>query len=160
MREDLLKAMQMLGIEGDPHEAIASKFARIFSDRMTQKRELLERVRSGGDLSDLLVPEVDEQVDVPIVSRGEGTPLSHVRATDATRRNSRKRRTLDLPRSRFSSRSSAARASVRICACAAKPAAAEAREATLAVVPTPSRARRSTSARSSRSRRRRSTNTS
>ena len=79
MREDLLRAMQTLGLEGDPHEAIASKFARIFSDRMMQKRELLGRVRTGGDLSDLLAPEVDEQVDVPIVSQGEGTPLSDVR---------------------------------------------------------------------------------
>src|SRR5690606_9982921 len=28
MREDLLKAMQEIGLDGDPHEAIASKFAR------------------------------------------------------------------------------------------------------------------------------------
>ncbi len=79
MREDLLKAMQKIGLDGDPHEAIASKFARIFSDRMVQKRELLERVRRGGDLSELLAPEVDEQVDVPIVNLAESTPLSNVR---------------------------------------------------------------------------------
>ena len=79
MREDLVKAMQTIGDGSDPHEAIASKFARIFSDRMVQKRELLERVRRGGDLTDLLQPEVDEQVDVPIVSHIEGTPLSKVR---------------------------------------------------------------------------------
>ena len=79
MREDLITAMQTIGDGSDPHEAIASKFARIFSDRMVQKRELLERVRRGGDLTDLLQPEVDEQVDVPIVSHIEGTPLSKVR---------------------------------------------------------------------------------
>jgi serine/threonine-protein kinase len=79
MREDLLAAMVVMGRETDPHEAIASKFARIFSDRMTQKRELLERVRGGGDLSDLLVPEVDPQVDVPVVSGNDATPLSDVR---------------------------------------------------------------------------------
>ncbi len=79
MREDLLRAMETLGVEGDPHEAIASKFARIFSDRMTQKRELIDRVRRGDDLTALLAPEVDEQVEVPIVSQGDGTPLSDVR---------------------------------------------------------------------------------
>ena len=79
MRDDLLKAIQVLGGESDPHEAIASKFARLFSDRMAQKRELLERVRRGGDLTDLLQPEVDEQIEVPIVSHVEATPLSNVR---------------------------------------------------------------------------------
>jgi eukaryotic-like serine/threonine-protein kinase len=79
MREDLLNAMQELGLEGDPHEAIASKFARVFSDRMAQKRELLDRVRAGGDLSELLTPEVDEGVDVPIVSNLTSTPPSAAR---------------------------------------------------------------------------------
>jgi serine/threonine-protein kinase len=79
MREDLLKAMHTISHDGDPHEAIASKFARIFSDRMTQKRELLERVRRGGDLSELLVPEVDGEVDVPIINPNDATPLSDMR---------------------------------------------------------------------------------
>ena len=96
MREDLLRAMQTLGLDGDPHEAIASKFARIFSDRMTQKRELLERVRRGGDLTDLLAPEVDEQVDVPIVAHRDATPLPNARAPNdlpvaARRKQPRKR---------------------------------------------------------------------
>jgi eukaryotic-like serine/threonine-protein kinase len=89
MREDLLKAMETLGSDGDPHEAIASKFARIFSDRMMQKRELLERVRSGADLSDLLAPEVDAQVDVPIVNQYDATPLSNVRKTVRVARRKR-----------------------------------------------------------------------
>jgi len=79
MREDLLKAMQQIGLDGDPHEAIASKLARLFSDRMLQKRTLMDRVSGGGDLTDLLVPEVDEQIEVPLVSHIEATPLSKVR---------------------------------------------------------------------------------
>ncbi|HTL38538.1 MAG TPA: protein kinase, partial [Kofleriaceae bacterium] len=79
MRDDLLQAMQQIGLDGDPHEAIASKLARLFADRMVQKRELMERVRGGGDLTELLVPEVDEQVEVPLVSQVEATPLSRVR---------------------------------------------------------------------------------
>jgi serine/threonine-protein kinase len=79
MRDDLLRAMQQIGLDGDPHEAIASKFARLFSDRMVQKRELMDRVRGGGDLSDLLTPEVDEGVDVPNVSNATATPLSNLR---------------------------------------------------------------------------------
>jgi serine/threonine-protein kinase len=84
MRDDLLKAMQQIGLDGDPHEAIASKLARLFADRMAQKRLLMDRVRGGGDLTELLVPEVDEQVEVPQVSAVEATPLSRVRgATSA-----------------------------------------------------------------------------
>jgi hypothetical protein len=84
--------MQELGLEGDPHEAIASKFARIFSDRMMQKRELLERVRRGEDLSELLAPEVDAQVEVPVVSGGDATPLSKVRKpTERSGKSARKR---------------------------------------------------------------------
>jgi serine/threonine-protein kinase len=79
MRDDLLRAMQQLGLDGDPHEAIASKFARLFSDRMVQKRELMDRVHGGGDLSELLTPEVDEGVDVPMVSNMTSTPLSLAR---------------------------------------------------------------------------------
>jgi serine/threonine-protein kinase len=89
MRDDLLRAMQELGLEGDPHEAIASKLARLFADRMAQKRELLDRVRGGGDLSDLLVPEVDEQVDVPLVGKAETSSLSRVRR--AVAKGSKKR---------------------------------------------------------------------
>jgi serine/threonine-protein kinase len=95
MREDLLRAMQELGVEGagtrfeESHEAIASKLARLFADRMAQKRELLDRVRAGGDLTDLLVPEVDEQVDVPLVGKAETSSLSRVRRAVA---NSSKKR--------------------------------------------------------------------
>ncbi len=94
MREDLLKALPLLDPDGDPHEAIASKFARIFSDRMVQKRELLERVRRGDDLTELLVPEVDPQVDVPVVSAaGDGTPLSNVRrASEGSSKSKSKRK--------------------------------------------------------------------
>jgi eukaryotic-like serine/threonine-protein kinase len=75
MREDLLAAMTKLGLEGDPHEALASKLARLFGDRIESKRHLLDRVRSGGDLGELLRAEVDEQVDVPIVSHATPTPI-------------------------------------------------------------------------------------
>lgn len=79
MRDDLIKAMTEIGLDGDPHEAIASKFARVFADRMEQKRELLDRVRAGGDLTSLLTPEADEGFDIPLVSNATATPLSKVR---------------------------------------------------------------------------------
>ena len=91
MREDLLAAMTQLGLDGDPHEQIASKFARLFSDRMEQKRELLERVRGGGDLTELLTPEADEGVDIPLVSNVTGTPLSNVRPPSRARKKSSRR---------------------------------------------------------------------
>ena len=83
MRDDLVAAMQELGLEGDPHEALASKLARLFGDRVAEKRELLARVREGGDLGELLKAEVDEGVDVPMVSHASATPLSAVRPPTA-----------------------------------------------------------------------------
>jgi serine/threonine-protein kinase len=85
MREALLAAMQELGLEGDPHEALASKLARLFGDRVAEKRELLTRVREGGDLGELLKAEVDEGVDVPMVSHASATPLSAVRPAGESR---------------------------------------------------------------------------
>jgi serine/threonine-protein kinase len=86
MREDLVAAMQTLGLDGDPHEALASKLARLFGDRIEQKHSLLDRVRTGADLGELLRAEVDEAVEVPIVSHGSATPLSKVRKTTLPRR--------------------------------------------------------------------------
>jgi serine/threonine-protein kinase len=79
MRDALLAASQQLGLSGDPHEALASKLARLFGDRVAQKRELLDRVRSGGDLEDLLKAEVDENVEVPLIANTSATSLSAVR---------------------------------------------------------------------------------
>jgi serine/threonine-protein kinase len=92
MREDLFKAMQTIGVTGDPHEAIASKLARVFGDRMVQKRDVLERVSVGGDLTNLLTPEVDEQIEVPVVSAHDATPLSKVRKALAGPRSKRSRK--------------------------------------------------------------------
>jgi serine/threonine-protein kinase len=79
MRDALLAATQQLGLDGGPHEAMAAKLARLFGDRVAQKRELLDRVRSGGDLEDLLKAEVDEGIEVPLVEHMTATPLSAVR---------------------------------------------------------------------------------
>jgi hypothetical protein len=59
---------------------------------MAQKRELLERVRAGGDLSELLTPEVDENVDVPIVSNLTSTPPSAVKLHSEPPSGKKKRR--------------------------------------------------------------------
>jgi eukaryotic-like serine/threonine-protein kinase len=84
MREDLLAAMQTVGLEGDPHEAIASKLARLFSERLAEKRELMERVYRGADLGDLPAAEVDEGIDVPLVqSATAASSLSKVRGDTA-----------------------------------------------------------------------------
>jgi serine/threonine-protein kinase len=93
MHNDLLAAMEQLGLDGDPHEALASKLARLFGDRIAEKHNLLDRVRSGVDLGELLRAEVDEAVDVPIVSLGSATPLSKVRKTAIGGRSERGPRT-------------------------------------------------------------------
>jgi serine/threonine-protein kinase len=86
MRDDLYEAMQKLGIAGDPAEVLASRLARIFGDRISEKRDLLDRVRSGGDLKGLLRADVDELVEVPIVTHASATPLSKLRKTTTPRR--------------------------------------------------------------------------
>jgi serine/threonine-protein kinase len=92
MRDDLLAAMNELGLAGDPHEALATTLGRLFGDRIADKRDLLDRVRTGADLTDLLRGDVDEVVEVPIVSHVSATPLSKLRNPSITNL-SRSRRT-------------------------------------------------------------------
>jgi serine/threonine-protein kinase len=95
MRADLLAAMTELAIDGDPHAALAATLARVFADRVVQKQQLVDRVNAGGPLDELLVAEVDEQVDVPVVSQHTATALSALRPkTPAERSATRKMRRL------------------------------------------------------------------
>jgi serine/threonine-protein kinase len=97
MRVDLLAAMKELGLEGDPHAALAAVLARMFADRVAQKRELVGRVETGDVLDELLVAEVDEQVEVPVVTNATATPLSALRPADPrSTRHSRSRRSRAL----------------------------------------------------------------
>jgi serine/threonine-protein kinase len=96
MRDELLAAMRDLGVSGDPHEALASWLARLFGDRIAIKRDLLDRVQSGGDLGDLLRAEVDEAVEVPIISHASATPLSNIRDPSISKLSGRRRTQLAL----------------------------------------------------------------
>ena len=67
MRDALLAVARQLGLEPDPSQALASKLMRLFGDRIATKRELLDRVRVGLPLGDLVPAEADEDVAVPVV---------------------------------------------------------------------------------------------
>ncbi len=67
MRDALLATARQLGLEPDPSQALASKLMRLFGDRIATKRELLDRVRVGLPLGDLVPAEADEDVVVPVV---------------------------------------------------------------------------------------------
>jgi len=69
MRDALLDAARQLGVEPEPGQALASKLMRLFGDRIATKRELLDRVRVGLPLGDVVPAEADEDVAVPAVTR-------------------------------------------------------------------------------------------
>jgi serine/threonine protein kinase len=70
MRDALLEVAQQLGVEPDPSQALASKLMRLFGERIATKRELLDRVRVGMPLGDLVPAEADEDIEIPVVVRG------------------------------------------------------------------------------------------
>ena len=69
MRDALLATARTLGVEPEPGQALASKLMRLFGDRIATKRELLDRVRVGLPLGDVVPAEADEDIDVPVVVR-------------------------------------------------------------------------------------------
>ena len=71
MRDALLVTAGTLDSSGDPSQAIASKLMRLFGDRIAAKRQLLDRVRVGQPLGDLVATEVDEEIDVPAIVRDD-----------------------------------------------------------------------------------------
>ena len=71
MRDSLLGAARALGVDEDPSQSLASKLMRLFGDRVAMKRELLDRLRVGMPLGDLVPTDVDEEVEVPLVVRDE-----------------------------------------------------------------------------------------
>ena len=71
LRDELLAAARALGVDDDPGQSLASKLMRLFGERVANKRELVDRVRVGVPLGDLVPAEVDEEIDVPLVTRPE-----------------------------------------------------------------------------------------
>ena len=71
MRDTLLHTARTLDSSGDPAQALASKLVRLFGDRIARKRELLDRVRAGMPLGDLVPTEADEEIEVPVIARDE-----------------------------------------------------------------------------------------
>lgn len=71
MRDALLHTARTLDSSGDPAQALASKLVRLFGDRIARKRDLLDRVRAGVALGDLVPTEADEEIEVPTIERDE-----------------------------------------------------------------------------------------
>jgi serine/threonine protein kinase len=67
LRDALLVTAGTLDSSGDPSQAIASKLMRLFGDRIAAKRQLLDRVRVGQPIGDLVATEVDEEIEVPAI---------------------------------------------------------------------------------------------
>jgi len=71
LRDALLVTASQLDSSGDPAQAIASKLMRLFGDRIAAKRQLLDRVRVGQPIGDLVSTEVDEEIEVPGIVRDD-----------------------------------------------------------------------------------------
>jgi serine/threonine-protein kinase len=89
LRDALLVTTGTLDSSGDPSQAIASKLMRLFGDRIAAKRQLLDRVRVGQPIGDLVATEVDEEIEVPpiVQPRDSGATIedADLRALDLAR---------------------------------------------------------------------------
>jgi serine/threonine-protein kinase len=84
MRDALLATSRTIDSSGDPGQALASKLMRLFGDRIAAKRDLLDRVRAGLPLGDLVATDADEEIEVPGIVREPPTLLDvDVRAPEA-----------------------------------------------------------------------------
>ncbi|MFT3693405.1 MAG: serine/threonine-protein kinase [Kofleriaceae bacterium] len=75
LRDVLLMTSRQLDSVGDPTQSLASKLMRLFGDRIAQKRNLLDRVRVGMPIGDLVPTEPDEEISVPPAIREKRTVL-------------------------------------------------------------------------------------
>jgi serine/threonine-protein kinase len=65
LRKDLLAFVRDAAPPGDPAERLATVMHGLFDDRIAEKREMLQRVRAGTDLTHVPIGEPDAAVDVP-----------------------------------------------------------------------------------------------
>lgn len=69
LRADLLMAMREIDDTRDPRRALAEVMSREFSERVSEKRELLKRVVAGGSAPKAVpVAEVDASVEIPVIT--------------------------------------------------------------------------------------------
>jgi serine/threonine-protein kinase len=86
-----LDLAEMIGDVPDLRGELEAEMARLFPDRIAEKRKLLVHVRAGTDVGPLPAAEVDELVDVPQVSQISGTgaravPIVPTAVVDAPKR--------------------------------------------------------------------------
>ena len=70
-----LDSIVMQALAHDPSQSLASKLMRLFGDRIAKKRDLLDRVRVGMPLGDLVPTDADEEIEVPGIQRDERTTI-------------------------------------------------------------------------------------
>jgi serine/threonine protein kinase len=85
LRRALATAAQQLGSAAVAEESLASLMQDLFADRLQDKRELLQRLRSGASLSSLPSAEADAAVELPTVTE---VASMHLGDTGGVRSNS------------------------------------------------------------------------
>src|SRR5262249_7671014 len=65
MREVLLSALDTLGEDRHPQEPLRALMHDLFADRITQKQEMLNRVRAGSRIPSIVEAEADAVVELP-----------------------------------------------------------------------------------------------
>lgn len=67
MRQDLLTAIEQLGVAREPDQILRATMHELFADRVEEKKQMLRSVMAGDHLGYVPTAEADEHVDVPHV---------------------------------------------------------------------------------------------
>ena len=89
MRRDLMAALRELHTDELPEEALAERMKRYFGDRIDEKKELLRRVSSGSQITNVPMAEVDVSVELPTVFSTGGGHLRSAVAVAPVKERSR-----------------------------------------------------------------------
>ncbi len=75
LRDELHRAIGMLGFRDDPRAALAQLMAELFPERIAEKRQMIGCIRAGTDHFVLPAAEVDESVELLQVEEHSATPV-------------------------------------------------------------------------------------
>ena len=99
MRRELVAFVRSCALPHEPGEEMSRLMNDVFADRVTEKREILRRVRAGSEVSHVPAGEIDEGIELAQVPESTEVSASHTRTdvvAGAPRTSSRARRTLLL----------------------------------------------------------------
>jgi serine/threonine-protein kinase len=80
MHRELVGVLQALGLGNDARRVMGDEMLRLFDDRVAEKQAMLENLRTGTQIDALPTVEVDETVEIPLVTHVTPAALKRPRA--------------------------------------------------------------------------------